>query len=465
MRSLRAALNVALAVPAASNGCAEEAELCAQSQPVHVVDYTPWSGDFLVGSTTRGTLLTVFAPNGSEAYFGRACGEDPLQLPTDLQPLPARVQPDPRDDDPTLVCDRSSNRLFRLDPTGATPPLLLLPHLSCDATVPTAHGVLVPPAADRGGARLQLFPDFPDESTALTISDDFGGPMRVYGDLVYYRERSGALFVRDLRTGVARHVLAHVTDFRVSATHVLWREQVDADVAPMHLHDLTTGADIYLGLDHAAYEGSTRATPLTDQLNWDFDPTETFVLHLPRRSREPMAAFDLTGAPVSFPAWGQPLLVRSDGAMLFAPDAETLALARPGAPPLPLAIALQPYALSSLAVHDDAVEIILDHGDLYRVPLDGSASALVARGVGSRRFWVDKRHLVTLDRDELVTIHQPTGTRTRLAGRVEAMQQVEDGLYFLHSGPADDRRNGLWFLSAAAFVPPPTLCHGEGFCD
>ena len=467
MPSPRVALPLALAGTLCAAACAEPPPFCTRTRPVQVVAFTPYYADFSVAPTAAGTLLTVYPRDGAEGYFGRACGEDPLRLPSGLRLAPARVEVDPRDDDPTLACDLASSRFYRIDPTGETTPQLVLPHLQCHDAVPTPRGVLVRGHRSGGAVGLLLlFPDFPDESTARTVSRDFAGRLERRDDDLYYTERSGALQVRDLATGARRRLPGRVADFAVTATHLLWREQVDADVAPMRLRDLATGADRYLGLHHVDADASPRHWQVPAPA-WHFDPTGEFVLHYPGPLDQPMTAYDLSGAQVPFPAWGLPLVEDPDGAVLVTLDGGAVVVARPGrADAPPLAVALDPNAFfSPITALGGAVELVLGEGDLYRVPLAGGAPKLLARGVGSQRFWVDERHLVTLDGDELATIHTPTGSRTQLARRVMAMRPTPDGVYYLRYSGAAGRGDGVWFLSATAFIPPPILCHGEEFCD
>lgn len=468
MPSPRVALTLALAGTLAAAGCADPPPLCTQTRPVQIVAFAPYLAGFDVTATAAGTLLTVYPEDGAECYLGRACGEDPLRLPSGLRLAPARVEADPNDDDPTLACDGSSWRYYRLDPTGESQPQLLLPHLDCTTAVPTPRGVLVRGNALGGNARqLLLFPDFPDESTALAVSHDYAGRLERRGDDLYYTENSGALHVRDLATGARRTLPGRVADFAVTATHLLWREKVDADVAPMRLRDLATGVDRYLGLHDADTDAGPRHW-LVPAPPWHFDPTGAFVLHYPSAPDEPMTAYDLSGAQVPFFAWGWPLVEDPDGAVLVATADGTIVVTRPGeadAPALPVTVDPKLLPFSTITALGGAVELVVGEGDLYRVPLDGAAPELLARGVGSQRFWVDERHLVTLDGDELVTIHTPTGTRTTLARRVVSMSPSADGVYFLRYTGQAGRGDGVWFLSATAFVPPPILCHGDAFCD
>lgn len=454
------------------SACADDpTALCSGREPVQLLA----SEDVLnLGAFRAGDFTFLFRVNEQgrfEGHAGRACGVEPVSLYEGIYLTPARLHEDPSDDDPTIACDPSSGHFFRVDPRVEAAPTLLQPGLDCNGIQRTAHGVVL---FESFGDGLWLYPNFPADDSARLITPELDpSPGRqlplIRDDELFYVRAGGELRIHDLATGADRSLVTGVAGFDVSATHVLWRGRTTAPVAPMRLLDRATGVSTYLGLDRDPgldSGGLRRHAQLGEP--WSLAPDGSHVLHVPRYGNGPMAAFDLTGAPLEFPAAGDVLHALADGRVIVTTPTGLLAV-RPGEPPQALdVLAKDPHDIVSSPA-DDHLEY-LDGDDLLHVPLDGSPSWRITYGVGNRWFWLDDEHLLTIHRDTLTTIEPGTRRRSELAdsaffGYFGLSVIPGDGVYYTVAGPPGDPQNGLWFMPEAGLRPAPPLCVNLDACD
>ena len=463
MRVGRSVFVAALTVTACSE---DPTAVCSGSEPVPLLRrdsftdyYVERAGDYTL--ITSAALTSVAGDRAIETHAGPACGVDSVAIARALFLHPLRVHDDPADDDPTIACDWFSGTFLRVDPDGERSPTLLLPHLSCTLPVRTDHGLLLRDPQTRAVWR---FPGPLAAGGARIVEDiDFvvtPWPPPVHGDELLYVRTNGELRVHDLGTDADRPLLAGVATFTATATHVLWREQTGAPVAPMRILDRTTGTNTYLGLYHEhedadAYNFGISQSPYLVRA-WRFTPDGAFVLHDPSSLAAPMAAYDLTGAQVAFPRWGAPVFV-GDTVLVGVGD-ESWAV-RPGEPPIVLDMPTHRGFLSPRQVGDE-----LEYnraGELRRVPLDGSPSRPIARGVGHEYTWLDDDYLLTIHNGVLTTIHPATTHRSELANEVWRYTIVPgDGVYYTVGFSAGE----LWYLPEAGLRPPPKPCPTAYVC-
>lgn len=456
MRTCGLTLLAALAGPLA---CAEDdpSAACFGDRPVQVLA-NDGAGSF-ARATADGTLIVSYPYLDGDApldgtYGGPDCGaEQTLALPG-IHLAPERAALDPADDDPSIACDAGHGVLFRVDLAGASGPRLLLPHLRCPA-IPTRHGPIYP-TVGHDDRPLLLVPDFPDDSTAVAVGFS-GGALQVVDDWLYNIGGDDALHRTNLATLTREAVHARVASFRATATHALVVSSVDPDTAPVHVVDVAAGASAYVGLYRRA-DDSHLGEPRTAYA-WDFDPSGRFVVHA-GAFPSPMAAYDLHGAAVAFPAQGGPLLAHPNGTYVIRDAAGAIA-ARPGDA---AGVRLDVDA-GELRVVGERLEGLID-GDLHEIPLDGSPRRLLARAIGETYLWLDDNHILTLDdRGVLATVHATTGVR-RVHGTSIAMFERSPGrgVYFdVHRDPGDPD-NGLWFVPEAALYPRYMACPTRYWC-
>ena len=440
----------------------EPVQLLATEDPRRLTAYRAGDFTFLSGINERGR---------TEVHAGLACGVEPVSLYEGIFLTPARLHEDPGDDDPTIACEPLSGNFFRVDPHGEVAPTLLLPDLSCNYIKTTAHGVVL---LARSGGGVWLYPDLPDVDTARSITTEHEPSLRsllIRDDELFYIREGGELRVHDLASGVERSLVAGVADFDASATHVLWRERTVAPVAPMRLLDRTTGASTYLGLDDEG-KGDFGGSRFYSLFNnpWSLAPDGSHVLHVPVNSNMPMAAFDLTGAPLAFPALGDVRHVLEDARVIVTTPTGLLAV-RAGEPPRALDAPVKDPHNVAVSLAGDHLEY-LDGDELLHIPLDGSPSWRIARGVGIPWVWLDDDHLLTVHRETLTTIQPATARRSELAdsvlGRYPGFLSVVpgDGAYYAVAGQPGDPRRGLWFVPEAGLrPPPPPRCDNNDVCE
>lgn len=450
-----------LLVVLAASSCDEPdpSAACHGERPVRIAATDNLA--YAVRTTPTDTFVALTRDYGQDdvrTLVGPDCGVPPRDLGRDIVMLPASVRIDPDDDDPDLVCDERTHRFYRVDPIGDQPPALVLPYLRCDAVLKSAHGPVI------GGLDVYwLVPDFPDDSTAVKLGERVHN-ITIVGDSLIYTTQESALRRVDLATREDRELHPNALMVDATATHVLWRAFVDADTAPMSVHDLARGADHYVGLwrredDDLDTDLPYRSTP---RWGWRFDPSGRSVTHVPFAATTPMEAFDLEGEPVAFPAWGTPLHALADGAHVIV-DGERVLLARPGDDAtITLDWTYGPNSLS-FAAHGDALEVQMD-SDLYRVPLDGGPRVMIARDIGARREWLDADHIVTIFADVLTVVRVGANFRHRL-GRARSFVHIPDrGVYFNNVLSYEQPDNGVWFVPEAALRPRPPTCITSYYC-
>lgn len=386
---------------------------------------------------------------GSSTQVGPACGAAPTRTINGMALFPARIHVDPADDDPTIVCDLEMNQLYRLDPASEAPLRLLLPHLKCPGHA-TPQGPLFETRID--SRALWLVPDFPDDSTAVEIGAKVR-ELQIVDDLVYHLDGYGELARTDLATHTTTALIGDVADFQATTTHVLVRSDVDPDTSPLSVLDVATGKPAYIALYHAD-EDDNRSNRSTTGQSWGFDPTGRYVMHMaPEPS--PLAAFDLTGVPVAFPALGEVVHVHENGVHVVCSATKVIA-ARPGDPDeIPLDTPTCKYA----SFVDDHLEAVIED-DLYHVPLDGSPRSLLARKIGPARQWLDEHNLLTIYGGDLVTVVASLNFRQGHAADVWNFRVIPGlGVYYtkiLNYTP--EASEGVWFLPESQIYPRPKEC-------
>ncbi len=436
--------------------------VCHGDEPVHLLRIDGVFQLFNYRADEYTLLTTSGLRDDYVTAAGPACGVGAVSIVDGLRAPPMRVHEDPRDDDPTIVCsDRGS--LFRVDLDGEAAPTLLLPGFSCSGAIRTDHG---PALVERSPYGLWLFPDFPDLESArrITASLDVRLPRRLIGDELFHARGDGELWVHDLATGADTRLLTHVAEYTTTATHVLWREQTAARAAPMWILDRATGTSTYLGLYRTSEDefvpGSYRQS-ITARA-WSIARDGRAVLHFPLASYAPLAAYDLAGRPLAFPAWGTLWLLLDDGRVILGTDAGLVA-ARPGDTNV---IALDaPERFEIIKRRGDHLEALVA-SELYHVALDGTASRLLARGVGHEYAWLDDDHIITVYESILTTIQPSTTHRSKLAHDVTSMSPAAPGegvYYSVVSGWSD--YNGVWFMPEAGLRPPPARCFQFDACN
>lgn len=457
----RGCLPALLAVAACAG--ADESAVCHGDQPIQLVA-TDNLG-FAIGATPTDTIIALTDDYGQgdvRTLLGPDCGMPARDVADGVAFQPARVHLDPADDDPDIVCDPKHGSFHRIDPAGHSPPTEVLPDLDCREVLTTRHGPLI-----AGPDEIWLVPDFPDEATAEQIATGVSSTALAGDRLVYGSWPTLGLRIVDLVTREDRELHAEAELLAATPTHVLWLARVDSNVAavaPISLHDLADGTDHYVGLwgpdDYDQdYDAPYRSTPLR---GWRFDPSGRSIVHVPFSAGLPMAAFDLTGQPLAFPAWGTPLLVLADGTHVIQVD-ETVFAARPGeAATITLDWTYGDRSWSAVP-RDGALEVQVER-DLYRVPLDGGPRTLIARDVGVRREWLDEHHLVTIFADELVTIRIAANVR-RGHGRARGFTLVPGrGVYFNNVLTLEQDGNGIWLVPDSALRPVSEPCPSSYYC-
>lgn len=436
---------------AALAACSEdEASVCHGD---HVLHISP-SNALVEVTADDAFIITYDILGGSSTQVGPACGAEPTRTITGMALFPARIHVDPADDDPTIVCDIDQRQLYRLDPANDVAMRLLLPHLKCPGHL-TPHGPLFETRIDSNP--LWLVPDFPDDSTAVAIGAEVR-EFKVVDDLVYHLDSDHELARTVLATHTTTALSGDVADFQATTTHVLIRSDVDPDTAPLSVLDIATGELAYIALYHADEDGHSNRS--TIGLSWGFDPTGHYVMHMAQEP-SPLAAFDLTGAPVAFPALGEVVHVHPNGVHVVC-SATKIVAAWPGDPDvIPLDTPTCKYA----SFVDDHLEAIIDD-DLYHVPLDGSPRSLLARKIGPAREWLDEHNLLTVYGGDLVTVVASLNFRQGHAGNVWNFRVFPGlGVYYTkfpnHPAEASD---GLWFLPESRVYPRPPDCLTGYYC-
>lgn len=433
--------------------------VCRGDRPIQLLA----TEDYYARAETSSELTFVVATSTTSGFGGTFVGPDCGAAPTltipSLSLAPARIAVDPDDDDPTIACDTFAGQLYRIDPTGAEPPRLVLPWLRCPGT-PTKHGPLF--TGNFGNLRaIWLVPEFPDESDAVQVAEAAQSGILV-GDRYYFLDRELVVRRVDLRTRASEIVAEGVYLYRATETHALVRSNVDPDVAPMYVIDLATGARAYLGLFHDDEDSGARR--IDPAYAWEFDPTGRAVVHTPD-APAPMTAFDLTGAPIAFPAHGRSLLAHPDGTFVIFDQDATIA-ARPGDPhTVRLDFVDDPATTSAPVVVGDHLELRVD-GDLYALPLAGGPRRLLARDIGAVREWLDDEHILTLHDDgRLLTVVAAANLRRSLGTYALSYTWVPGrGVYYTNYAGDGSPANGVWFAPEAALYPRVQPCLGNFWC-
>lgn len=390
-------------------------------------------------------------------YVGRGCRAPATMVSRGLAFTAVRLHPDPADDDPAVVCS-GDGRFLRLDLEGGGPPTLLLPQYDCRVNL-TSHGAVVSTHYLGGGARASwLFPDFPDEAGAVHLIDEAVSYQA--GDVLIVRA-DRALHRLDVLTGDTELLVGSAeSDVAVSETHLLWREDVDDPEAPapMRLLDLATGARAQPGWWDPAIDDHRDEDERSWPGRWQFSADGRHVIHVPAAASAAVEAFDLAGRPVAYAVPGDPLLLLADGAAISVTadfQAHYSALGADVAVPLDYHRDPETVPSQRPVVRGDRLEHVLA-GDLVGVPLDGGPAAVLARGVGLQRDWLDDERLLTVVDGELVTIHAPSGARRVHASEVynyaPSDRLTEDGAHYRVDAGPDDPRSGVWHLPAARLL-------------
>ncbi|HEY0133488.1 MAG TPA: hypothetical protein VGB85_05395 [Nannocystis sp.] len=468
MRVLRLVVFAALACFSA---CADDPTVCSGSEPTRLLapEAFPYVNQLPVRAGDYTFMRAVNARGYQELLAGPGCGAEAVSIVEGILLAPFRYHDDPRDDDPTIACDTIGGHFFRVDPLGDSAPTLMLPELRCTAAATTEHGLLVVGNHDRA---LWLLPDFPRTDTARIVSDQLdlratGLPIPIVDDTLWYLAADRTLHRQDLVTGADTHVLDQVAAFDVDRTHVLWREQTGAPVAPMHLLDLASGTSSYLGLYHEDEDQRFGVEPRRDRLwrdAWTLSRGGSFVLHIPTAADVPMQAFDLEGRAAAFPPLGAPLHFLADGTVLLTAD-DALLAARPGSAPIILDAPGDALLPRDPPPDPPALELLVG-SELRLVPLDGSPSRLIAREVGERWTWLDEQHILTIRRHTLTTIQPTTGRRQDIAAHVFDFSIAPDGgVHYIVAYQPGYLDSGLWYAPDAALRPPPTKCVNLRVCE
>lgn len=413
---------------------------CTRSEPVQLVPGA-WSSVELQRAGDTTFLVVRSDDGGRRTYAGDACGADPVLLADGARLLPTQIALDPRDDDPTLVCEMDEHQNFRVDLDGERPPELIVPYLTCPSR-PTMYGALF----IGGSGYLRLFADFPDESTATHIRDDGGNDLLVLDEWIIYTYSSD-LHAYAFSTGAIIDIPGHVLGILGSGDHVLWFDY--EDMATATLVDLRSESAVILGTFDRDEAWAADYIPGVSHWTWGFDPSGRYIYHVP--PGRPPEAFDLGGNAVSLPVPGDVLRVVDGGVLSVTRDDGRVYFTRP-TDPSPTALDLHvPNDVDAWKLNfvDDHLEQVID-GDLMRIDLDGSGARRLAADVGLKFRWLDSPVLV-MERDDatLERLDTTSGERRALAGHVGWWDVFEGGVYFVASDDPD-LDDGLWYLSPAA---------------
>lgn len=429
------------------------AAICGVDGPVQLLA----SGDGLREvATRRAADVTLLYLRGADdrldTYVGADCGARPVRVLVGDAVHPARAHLEPDDDDPHFAC--LGQHFLHLTLRPGDPPAIFLPNFSCAHIEATAHGPLITGGNRNGFDSLWLFPALTDPDGAVEVTEH-ALAFHHEGETLYYLDKNQVLRTFDLATHHEAVLRRHVASFTVHETHLLWREYVDDEDDRMHLVDLTTAAEIDLGLYRLAVDDGAARPPNLPV--WSFSATGQHILHVPRTWAEP-EAFTLTGARRSLPMPGAPLFSRPDDLVIGVTigDGQLFAV-RPGdASPTLLDARAQPDIDPSTELQTTADGLYLLRDDaLYAIPLDGAPARRLAEPVGGQLAWLDERRVLTSFADTLVTIDLVTGERTSHARHVPGFHRRDDGaLYYLVDRPGHPD-SGLWYVPAGAPLPAP----------
>jgi hypothetical protein len=340
------------------------------------------------------------------------------------------------------VCEQDQGNHYRVDLTGERAPELLFPYLNCGGR-PTRYGSLF----IGGWGYLQLFADFPDESTVTPIREYGGNDVLALDEWVVYTHVTD-LHAYELSTGRILDIPGKVLGMTGRGDHVIWFDF--EDIATVTLVDLRNNTSKVLGKfdRQAAYDDELYVPDFT-HWSWGFDPSGRYVYHF--LSGVPPQAFDLAGRSLALPAPGQVLAMVDSGVLSVTREDGRLHFTRPGdvaSTVLDVRLA-DGEDLWDVQRFDDHLEKVVD-GDLVRVDFDGSPARVLARDVGSWARWADEKVLLVLDDGSLARLDTETGERTPLAEHVRGGRMFQGGFYFLKQDSPDPADDGLWYLSPVA---------------
>jgi len=443
----------------AACGEVDEADVCQLDYPVQIVATD--NLDLVVSAGPMGTVVALtdkYNQDDIRTVGGPECGAPAHDLVEGLAMVPARVHLDPADDDPTIVCDTSSRNFFRLDPTGEVPPELLMPYLDCSRVAPTPYGPIVMHWTQ---AAQFLVPDFPDDETAELILDG-AFVESVAGDNLIYRAGSDEIRRLDLVTREDILLRTAIYILSTTATHMLWLSNIDYEVSPVGVVELATGENHTIGLSANHDLEPDEPYRSTNERTWYLDPSGRSILHVPLAAASPMEAFNLTGAPLTFPQWGTPVLILADGTHVIA-DGEQVFTARPGDDDVVTLDWQYGSRSRSVVARDGALEVQMEQ-DLYRVPLDGGPRSLLALQVGVRREWLDEHNILTIFDDSLETIRIGANVRKTLGQARDFVRIPGRGVYFNNVLSFEQPQNGVWFAPEHVLRPQLAPCLTSYYC-
>lgn len=418
-------------------------DMCLADGPIRLVesDNPRFEVDF-AGGHTYVSFGGLWVNDLDHAlYVGEACGADAELIDFGLSMKPVRLHPDEPDaEDPSLVCSRFDGKFFRLDLDGSRGPELLLSRFHCPTLVATPHGPVV---GERNRPALWHLPDFPDDTRAVEIGDSTDIYSAVWLDERLLYVGGGGVRRRDLVSGEDELLVPGAVDFEHNETHLLWRGALDGDSAPMHVFDLATGENHFVGLYHASEDEYQWDDPGP---GWRFDLDGAHVLHLPNVPDSSISAFDFTGAQVPFAGAGV-RLVHPPGGGVILQDGATIRHAFAGSATGTVLDVPAGASLDDLQVIGDRLEVRVG-SELHAVPLDGGPSQFLVRHVGAVRTRVDDDYWITLLDHELVLVHQPSGESLYLDHQVERFQYHPGrGVYYHRSIANGSGIDGVWLLA------------------
>lgn len=472
-----------------ASGCGDDGaqvpSVCDATQPVHIADLGAGIGDYVRVTPVDDRLYinvyrfeganspqpgrvnqpTVFgAIVGGQTWITGSCGESAVLIGEGefLGLTPAFFG---EAADPTLACDYRGNdksRIYRIDPTGAAAPTLLLEHWSCpiDAARP------VTARRDDDTHELWFVPGFPDLTDAVLLAEDvqdevghdvarnyyIGGDQALHAvDLQGHDEILGT----DVLTAVGGATGSPSLFDEIGPARLLWAAMDDDGVETVHLYRGESD-DIVKIADRAATDWSEAPG---SAWAWNFDFTRTRIVRWPFAEAGPyVAVYDLDGATSTFPAGVHGALPHFafDGVVgdmdgpqgrhwVFAPfDAvDAIPLDLPWEDP---DILIYVMGWEELYYYDDGRDRI------YRVPFDGSPAVEVP----DYGYQYGDDDMITVHNGRLFHVNPRTGASTvvqddvgamGLAGTYKDGEFVSQGVFY--TDVSSREAPSLWFMPTA----------------
>lgn len=241
---------------------------------VFEIDHAPVGDRLLVGvfRIEPGAKLNDSADTSARAIMAAGpCGEDPVEVGVGLE-VASPVG------DVALACAAQGTGVYRIDPTGAEPPVLLV-DAPCSVRRTDEGLVLVRAGADDETGDLVIIRDPAADNPQMELllsgvgvpDNDFYGsadhrttPLWAKGSEAMVLMPTSNVVEVDLVSGQARVVVEGVLDFRASSSgeYLLWQTNEplegdeDAPTSPVFLHDREAATDAYLVNTHLPWTAS-----------------------------------------------------------------------------------------------------------------------------------------------------------------------------------------------------------------